>query len=249
MAIAVHRCDFENLLIVNGDHDGQSHILALDRNHGQVVWKFPRVHQTRSYCTPLIREAAGKNQMVLSGSKQVVSLDPRTGKLHWSVEGPTEQFVASMVFDGQKFYLSAGFPDHYVMAIRPDGDGDVTETHVDWSITDAKSYVPSPVLVDDRLFVADDRGTLNCFDTSNRSRLWIDRLAGHFSASLVTANGLVYCTADDGTVSIVQPADKQEAVITNPLGENSFASPRSRKANSSFAAISTYTPLVRRSDA
>ena len=133
---------FEDLLIVNGDHDGESHVLALDRKTGNIVWKFPRIHQMRSYCTPIIREVDGKTQMVLSGSKQVVSLDPRSGAVHWTVNGPTEQFVASMVFDGSKFYLSAGFPDHYVMAIRPDGTGDVTNTHVAWSVTEAKCYVP-----------------------------------------------------------------------------------------------------------
>lgn len=216
---------FDNLLIVNGDHDGESHVFALDRNTGELVWKFPRVHQTRSYCTPIIREVAGKTQMVMSGSKQVVSLDPRSGKVHWTVNGPTEQFVASMVFDGAKFYLSAGFPDHYVMAIRPDGTGDVSDTHVAWSITDAKCYVPSPVLVGGQLFVADDRGTVNCFNTENGSRLWRDRLGGHYSASLITAGGLVYCTADDGKVTVIKPSDQLNVVSVNMLGESSFASP------------------------
>ncbi len=215
----------KELLIVNGDHDGDSNILALNRKTGNLVWKFPRSEQTRSYCTPIIRDVAGKTQMVLSGSKQVVSLDPNTGKQHWMVQGPTEQFVASMVFDGEKFYLSAGFPDHYVMAIRPDGQGDVTKSHVAWNITDAKCYVPSPVLVNDKLFVADDRGTVNCFETKDGQQLWKDRLGGHYSASLVTANGLVYCTADDGDVRIIKPDDTLNIVSTNPLGEFTFASP------------------------
>jgi len=130
-----------------------------------------------------------------------------------------------MVFDGEKFYLSAGFPDHYVMAIRPDGEGNVTDTHVAWSITEAKCYVPSPVLVGQQLFVADDRGTLNSFNTKDGNRLWRDRLGGHFSASLVTSNGLVYCTADNGTVSVIKPDQQLNLVSTNELGENSFASP------------------------
>ena len=216
---------FKDLLIINGDHDGDAHVLALDRKTGEIVWKFPRVHQIRSYCTPIIRDVAGKTQMVMSGSKQVVSLDPSTGDVHWSVEGPTEQFVASMVFDGAKFYLSAGFPDHYVMAIRPDGTGDVTGSHVEWSVTEAKSYVPSPVLVGGQLFVADDRGTVNCFDTKDGSRLWRDRLGGHYSASLITADGLVYCTADDGKVSVIKPSGQLNVISTNTLNENSFASP------------------------
>jgi outer membrane protein assembly factor BamB len=216
---------YQDLLIINGDHDGDSHILALDRRTGELAWKFPRVEKTRSYCTPIIREVAGKTQMVLSGSKQVVSLDPKTGEPHWLINGPTEQFVASMVFDGEKFYLSAGFPDHFVMAIQPDGQGDVTKTHVAWSSTEAKCYVPSPVVVKDWLFVADDRGTLNCFETKTGSRVWHDRLGGHFSASLVTANDLVYCTSDDGIVRVVQPDRSLNVVSTNTLGENSFASP------------------------
>lgn len=216
---------YEDLLIINGDHDGDSHILALNRSTGELVWKFPRIHQTRSYCTPIIREAAGKTQLVMSGSKQVISLDPKTGQTHWTVDGPTEQFVASMVFDGQNFYLAAGFPDHYVMSIRPDGAGDVTQTHVEWITTDAKCYVPSPVLHGSQLFVVDDRGTLNCFDTKDGSRLWRDRLGGHFSASLVAADGHVYCTADDGIVRVILPDGSLNIVSTNPLGENSFASP------------------------
>ena len=215
----------KNRLIVNGDHDGESNVLALDRKTGEVVWKFPRIHQTRSYCTPIIREVANKTQMVLSGSKQVVSLDPDSGKLHWSVEGPTEQFVASMVFDGDKFYLAAGFPDYFVMAIRPDGSGDVSKSHVAWSSPEAKCYVPSPVLTLGQLFVVDDRGTISCFDTKSGERLWRDRLGGHYSASLVTANGLVYCTSDEGIVRVIQPGPELKVVAENPLGENSFASP------------------------
>lgn len=216
---------YKNLLIVNGDHDGESHIIALDRETGDVVWKFPRIEKTRSYCTPIIRDVAGKPQMVLSGSKQVVSLNPLTGEQLWMVNGPTEQFVASMVFDGEKFYLSAGFPDHFVMAIKPDGHGDVTKSHVAWSSAEAKCYVPSPVLASNFLFVADDRGTVNCFETKNGSRLWHDRLGGHYSASLVTANELVYCTSDDGDVRVIKPDQTLNVVATNPLGESSYASP------------------------
>ncbi len=217
---------YQNLLIVNGDHDGDSSILGLDRHTGETVWRFPRVHQTRSYCTPIIRPIAGQPHLVFSGSKQVVSLDPRNGTLRWYVDGPTQQFVASMVYDGEKFYLAAGFPDHHVMAIRPDGQGDVTQTHVAWDSTDAKCYVPSPVLAAGQLFVADDRGTINCFDPVSGKRWWRDRLGGHYSASLVAAGALVYCTADDGTVRVLRAGgDAMEIVGTNPLGENCFASP------------------------
>ncbi len=178
---------FEDLVIVNGDHDGDSYLVALDRSTGKTVWKTPRTNKTRSYVTPLIRAIDGRTQMVFSGSKHVASYDPRTGTQHWTIDGPTEQFVASLVYDGKFFYLSAGFPTYHVMAIRPDGVGDVTKTHVAWHVKNATCYVPSPVVVDKYLLVADDRGTANCFDTATGNRHWQARLGNHYSASLVTA--------------------------------------------------------------
>lgn len=216
---------YGDLLIINGDHDGNSYLAALDKRTGKEVWKVSREHKTRSYVTPLIRELDGTPQLVVSGSKCVVSLDPRSGRRHWSVQGPTEQFVASMVFDGERFILAAGFPTHHVMAIRPDGAGDVTDTHVAWHVTNAKCYVPSPVLTGDYLIVADDRGTANCFIAQTGERLWQARMGKHYSASLVTAGGLAYLLADDGITKLIRPGKEVEVVAENPLGEYCYASP------------------------
>jgi len=216
---------FENLVIVNGDHDGYSYLCALDRETGATVWKPPREHKTRSYVTPLIRQYGGRQQLILSGSKAICSYDPRTGDAIWKIDGPTEQFVASMVDDGQYLFMAAGFPTHHVMAIRPDGTGNVTNTHIAWHVTTAHCYVPSPIVVDSYLLVPDDRGTANCFDTRTGTRHWQERLGSHYSTSLFTAGGLVYFLADDGLTKIVRPGPKLEVVAENPLGEYSFASP------------------------
>ena len=214
-----------NLVLINGDHDGESYLAALSKQTGEVVWKTPREHRTRSYVTPLLRKIDGQMQAVMSGSKRVAGFDPDSGKRLWWVEGPTEQFVASMVYDDEKFYLTAGFPTYHVMAIRPDGHDDVSESHVVWHVTDARSYVPSPVVVGDLLFVADDRGIGHCFDTASGEHVWRERLGRHFSASLVTANGLVYFTADDGVTTIMKANRGAEIVQINDLGEQMFASP------------------------
>jgi outer membrane protein assembly factor BamB len=216
---------YRDLVIVNGDHDGDSYIAAMNRNTGETVWKQPRPHKTRSYATPLIRDIDGEPQMAFAGSMHIASYDPRDGSTRWRVEGPAEQFVASMVYDGRQFYMAAGFPTYHVMAIRPDGSGDVTSTHVAWHVKNVSCYVPSPVLVGPYLFVADDRGTANCFDTATGKRLWQTRLGTHYSASLVTAAGRVYFTADDGITKIVQPAEELNVIAENTLGESCFASP------------------------
>jgi outer membrane protein assembly factor BamB len=216
---------YGDLLVINGDHDGDSYIAALNKSTGELVWKVPRAHRTRSYVTPLIRDIGGRVQMVLSGSHHIVSLDPRDGTQHWTIDGPTEQFVASMVFDGRHFYAAGGFPTYHVMAIRPDGQGNVTDTHVAWHSTNAHCYVPSPIVVDDYLLVADDRGTANCFNTATGERLWQARVGHHFSTSPVTASGLIYLVADDGITNIIAPGKELQILAKNPLGEFTYSSP------------------------
>jgi outer membrane protein assembly factor BamB len=216
---------YKDLVIVNGDHDGDGYIVALKKATGEVAWKSPRPNNTRSYVTPIIREVGGRTQMVLSGDKSVASLDPNDGSTHWMIDGPTEQYVASMVFDGKLFYLACGFPTYHVLGIRPDGRGNVTESHVAWESTSAKCYVPSPVVVNKYLIVPDDRGTANCFVAETGERLWQERLGSHFSASLVTAGGLVYMIPDDGLTKVIRPSEKLEVVAENPLGEHCYSSP------------------------
>ena len=216
---------FEDMVIVNGDHDGDSYVVALNKQSGTERWRVTRQHKTRSYVTPIIRDIDGRTQMVMSGSRCIVSFDPHDGSRHWEIDGPTEQFVASMVFDGELFFMTAGFPDYHVMAIRADGSGDVTDSHVEWHVTSARCYVPSPVVVNRCLLIADDRGTANCFDAKTGAVLWKERLGKHYSASLVHADGLAYFVADDGIATVVRPGDKLQVVAKNPLGEYVFASP------------------------
>ena len=216
---------YKNLLIVNGDHDGDSYIVALDRNTGRTVWKIPREHKTRSYVTPIIRTIEGRTQMMLSGSLSVTSYNPDTGKLLWFIDGPTEQFVASPVFSHQLLLLTAGYPEHHILAIDPTGDGNVTESHIVWRTTKGAGYVPSPIAAGDFFLVATDDGVISCFLTATGERAWRKRIGTHYSASPVSANGLVYFLADDGITTVIQPDHELKIVARNPLNEYCYSSP------------------------
>ena len=111
------------------------------------------------------------------------------------------------------------------MGIDPRGKGDVTESHVRWHSKEVRCYVPSPVVIGDYLIVADDRGTANCYSTKDGTRLWLDRLGNHFSASLLHANGLAFLIADNGTTKIVKPGSELEVIAENSLNEHVYASP------------------------
>ena len=216
---------FEDLLIVNGDHDGDGYLVALNKSTGDVVWKTPRENNTRSYCTPIIREIDGRTQMVLSGDKCVASYDPRDGSRHWVIDGPTEQFVASLVYNGKLLFLTAGYPDKHMLAIDPRGSGNVTKSHIVWRTREACSYVPSPIAAGEYFLITSDEGIGSCFDADSGKRLWKERLGTHYSGSPVVVDGLVYFTSDDGVTKVVRPGTKLEVIAENHLGEDCYTSP------------------------
>ena len=218
---------FEDKVIVNGDHDGNAWIAALARKDGKTLWKIPRENKTRSYCTPLIRDIAGRTQAILSGSKCVASYDPRNGQRHWIIDGPTEQFVASVVYNQKHdmLFITGGYPDHHILGVKPNGQGNITGTHIVWRTNKGVSYVPSPISEGDYFVIVSDGGIASCFHAATGEMYWNERIGPHAHSSIVSANGLVYCTTDDGATTVIKPGPKFEVVSRNTLGEPCFSSP------------------------
>jgi len=217
---------FEDKVIVNCDHDGPGYIVALSRTDGRQLWRIERPNQTRSYCVPMIREMDGRVQMVLSGTKCVTSYDPRDGRLIWMIDGPTEQFVASLVHDAKSDHLlmTGGFPEHHILAIKPDGVGNVTDTHIEWRTNKGVSYVPSPICEKGWFLIVSDSGIAHCFDAKTGDIAWEERMKEHH-ASLVSAEGKVWFINDFGTLRLIKPGKKYELVAEMELEEKIFASP------------------------
>ena len=216
---------FEDLVILNGDHDGDAYLVALDRQSGRERWRIRRENKTRSYATPIIREIDGRTQMILSGSLCVASYDPRNGKRHWIVDGPTEQFVASMVYDGKYVFATGGYPERHTVAIRPGGRGNVTDSHIVWRTTRGAAFVPSPIISGRYLLMVADSGIASCFEARTGKRHWMERLPGGHSPSPVSADGLVYFVSDQGVTTVIRPGETFEVIAKNELGEPVSASP------------------------
>src|SRR2546426_660814 len=109
----------------------------------------------------------------LSGDKCVASYDPNNGRLHWIIDGPTEQYVASLVYSKRAdlLFMTGGFPDHHLLAIKPDGLGNVTQTKIVWRTNKGVAYVPSPILEGDYLLIVSDSGVAHCFDAATGKRV------------------------------------------------------------------------------
>ena len=216
---------WKDKVIINGDHDGEAYLVALDQKSGKEIWKTPRPNKTRSYCTPLLRTIDGRNQLILSGSKSVASYDPDTGKQHWIIDGPTDQFVASLVYDEKYLYMTCGFPSKHMMAIDPTGSGNVTETHVIWRTRKDASYVPSPVVVDGYYIAVSDSGTGTCREAREGELLWKEKIGREHSASLVVLRGHVIFSSEEGIITVVKPGKEFQQVSQMELGEKLSASP------------------------
>lgn len=217
---------YKNLVIVNGDHDGDSYLVALDRGTGETVWKVPRENGIRSYSTPIVREIGGRAQLMMAGNLCVASYDPRDGSRQWIIDGPTEQFVASVVFNQGLLFVTGGYPDKQVLAVDPAGSGNVTDSHVRWR-HDRKgvAYVPSPVAAGKYFYVAADNGIGTCYDAASGEVTWHERLGRHYSGSLVATAEHVYFQDDDGVTKVVKVGPKFEVVAENRLEENTSSSP------------------------
>ena len=216
---------YKDLVILNGDQDAQAWIVAFDKLTGEARWRTDRPNRVRSYCTPLVIDVDGKPQLTLSGSKSVASYNPDDGKQIWLIDGPTDQFVASLAYADGILLATGGFPQLHIVAINPRGSGNVTGSNIVWRTHKGASYVPSPVAHGDYFFVVADNGIASCFEARTGELKWKERLGRRHSASLVTAGGNVYFLDDDGETFVVKAGPQFELVSQNSLGESCFATP------------------------
>ena len=142
----------------------------------------------------------------------------------WFTKGPQGRAVASPVFTNGLLLVCAAYPDREMLAIRPDGRGDVSETHVVWRSGRSVPFVPSPIAAGDYLVVVSDAGIASCLDARSGKRHWQNRIGGGHSASLVLAGGLVYFLSDNGVTKIVRPGKEFELVAENVIDEHCYAS-------------------------
>src|SRR5262249_51022124 len=184
---------YKESIILNGDQDADGYLVALEKTTGKERWRVDRPNKTRSYCTPVIVDAGGKTQLVMSGSKCVNSYNPDTGEELWHHKGPTEQYVASLVFTENLFFLTSGFPEYHLMAFHPDGT--VAWHHPKLNAKEA-SYVPSPVAHGEYFFVVSDLGFAYCYEAKTGKKLWEQKLGKKHHASLTRVEDNIYCVSD-----------------------------------------------------
>ncbi|NLX99763.1 MAG: PQQ-binding-like beta-propeller repeat protein [Rhodopirellula sp.] len=224
---------FGDLLILVRDGCDQQYVAALDKNTGETIWKTPRPPITatslsyhKAFSTPLIFTANGVPQMVVPGAQWIVSYRPATGEELWRVDtGDTFSNTSRPVYGDGIVYICTAYGGARMLAIRVDGKGNVTETHVAWQLQQGTPQRSSPLLVGQRLYIVSDRGVASCVDAANGEVKWSQRLEGAHTASPSYAAGRIYFFSEGGVATIIRPGDRFERLAENQLDGRIMASP------------------------
>jgi outer membrane protein assembly factor BamB len=224
---------WEDLLILTFDGYDQQYVVALHRGDGSTAWKKDRVvdYKTddgdlkKAFCTPAVFTIGGKVQLISPSAGGTTSYDPKTGKVLWKVNHPAKTMnVATppLLGDG-KVLVTTGNPATLV-AIRPTGSGDVSDTHVAWTVRKLVSTRPAPLLLDGLVYMISDQGFASCLDLKGKE-VWVKRLGGNFSSSPVCAGGHLYCFDQEGKGFVLATGRTPKIVATNRLDAGCMASP------------------------
>lgn len=233
---------FRDLLLMHFDGSDVQYLVALDKNTGKTVWRTPRSIDykdlganglpkadgdfRKAFATPHIVPVAGEPLLVSLGSMAAYGYDPMTGKELWKIEersnySPSTRPVAG---HGLVFYPS-GWSTGQLLAVKPDGRGDVTATHIVWRVTQAVPKKPSLLLAGDLLFMINDVGIATCLEAKTGAVVWKSRLSGEYSASPILAGNRIYFFNEDGKTTVIEAGRAFKILAENLLDDGFMASP------------------------
>lgn len=213
--------------IVTCDAGDDPFVLALDKNTGELAWKWERSADSRkpfSFCTPLVLEVDGQPQIIAPGSDVVDALNPATGQPIWSATYRGYSVVPRPVYSEGLLFMSTGFDRASLLAIDPTGTGDVTTSHLRWKTSRNVSKTPSFIATNGLLFTLSDNGILSAYDAKTGEPHFDERLGGAYSSSLLLANGNLYATSEEGVTHVVPATQEYSVLASNDLGERTLAS-------------------------
>ena len=216
---------YRSAVILPSDGSVGNKLTALHRQTGAVVWRASLTKGLESYASPLVMRVAGRDQAILIGGLKTHSFDPQTGKLLWTCDGPAEFCAATAAFSEDTVFATGGYSQKGLLAIRADGAGDVTRSHLRWK-SDAKAgYVPSPLLHQGLLYAVSDTGLMRCYDAASGQVVWEHPLKAPFYSSPVLAGDRVYVFDRKGKGYVFKAGRQFELLATSELTAGAFATP------------------------
>ena len=241
---------WQNLLIVHCDGRDVQYIVALDKETGKIVWRTDRTgdksardDENKAFATPLVIEVGGKPLLISPAARRVFAYDPATGQERWVVQyAPGFSNVPRPIFGHGLVFVCTGYYKPELWAIRPDGAGDVTGSHVAWKAAQNAPANPSPLLVGDEIYMMSDAGVVTCLDAKTGSQHWRKRVGDNHSASPLLADGKIYFWSEGGETAVITPGTSYQELARNRLDGGFMATPA---AVGSALFVRTRTHLYR----
>jgi outer membrane protein assembly factor BamB len=227
---------YKDLVIVQCDIQKGSFIAAYHLKDGKQVWKTPR-EEIPSWGSPTIVEGKNRVELVTNATKAVRGYDPLTGKELWKLIGNPEVTATTPIAAHDLIYICNSYrPNQPIYAIKQGAatgdislkDGKTSNDFVAWSMQRGGSYMPTPLVYGEHLYVNANHGVMTVYQAKTGERVYQQRIGdkgGAYSASPIAANGKIYLTSEDGEIFVVKAGPKYELLSVNPMGEVLMATP------------------------
>jgi outer membrane protein assembly factor BamB len=233
---------WNDLLIMHYDGSDVQYLVGLDKKTGKTVWQTKRSIDfqdlgpdgkpqaegdlRKAFATPHVITVNGEPLLVSLGAKAAYGYDPRTGREIWRIIERSAHSASTrpVVSHGLVFYPT-GWGKAQLMAVRPDGRGDVTDTHVVWRLARGVPNKPSLILLGDLIFMVNDAGIVSCVEAKTGEVVWQSRVGGTYSASPIVAGGRVYLFSEEGKTTVLDAGRAFKVLAENQLGDGFMASP------------------------
>jgi outer membrane protein assembly factor BamB len=222
-----------DLLFVAYDGFDLQYVVALDKHTGKTLWKKDRGidygtdngDYKKAYSTAAVIEYSGRTQIVSPSAAETIAYAPEDGSVLWRVRHGGMNAAALPLFGHGLVYIAAGDGGMSLVAVRPEGSGDITDTAVEWSTRKSVPKRPSHLLVGDLYFMINDEGVATCLDAKTGEEIWSKRLEDKYWASPIYAEGRIYCFGQNGGCPVLEAGREFKLLAENQLGDGFNASP------------------------
>jgi outer membrane protein assembly factor BamB len=232
---------YKNLIILHFEGVDVRYIVALNKTNGNLVWRSDRPAKPyeplpaigkKAYVTPLIINVKGRDLLISNGSAVCIAYEPETGREVWRVVRGAESTVSMPFYEKGILYYYTGFMVDTdgtnfseIMAINPDGKGDITETNLVWKKRAERMQLLTPVIKNGLIYTVDTKNVLMCLDASTGNEIWTSRLKANFNASPIYAAGKIYLFSIKGEAIIINEGRKLEIAAMNQIEDQVWATP------------------------
>lgn len=219
---------YNDYVIIHVDGRDVQYIVALKKSDGETAWKTDRsldyskfpVHHRKAYgMSIVIPRGENGEQLVGVAGRGLYSYDPK-GKELWMMRHRGWSIAPRPVYGHGLVFAIIDRDRPELWAIRPDGNGDVTDTHIAWKETKRMPPRSSPLLIRDLLYLINRNGIATCFEAKTGKLVWQERLKGTYSASPIAAKDRIYFFNEEGLCTVIKPGRKLETLASNALDDD-----------------------------